>query len=87
MPSPCLCGSPKYQRILLKNKAERQAAQHFIDNGSLSAGSRSCFFRTDDYDLLATDIQEKMPKEVKKYYLIFKRSVTNWPVRLVHTFG
>jgi SWI/SNF-related matrix-associated actin-dependent regulator of chromatin subfamily A member 5 len=29
--------------------------------------------RTDDYDLLATDIQEKTPKEVKKYYLIFKK--------------
>jgi len=28
---------------------------------------------TDDYDLLATDIQEKSPKEVKKYYLIFKK--------------
>jgi len=28
---------------------------------------------TDDYDLLATDIQEKMPKEVKTYYLVFKK--------------
>jgi SWI/SNF-related matrix-associated actin-dependent regulator of chromatin subfamily A member 5 len=31
------------------------------------------FFRTDDYDLLATDIQEKTPKEVKKYYLVFTK--------------
>jgi len=40
---------------------------------SLSAGSRSCFFRTDDCNLLATDIQDKVPKEVKKYYLVFKK--------------
>ena len=31
------------------------------------------FYRVDDYDLLATDIQEKTPKEVKKYYLVFKK--------------
>jgi hypothetical protein len=30
-------------------------------------------YRTDDYDLLAMDIQEKSAKEVKKYYLIFKK--------------
>jgi hypothetical protein len=29
--------------------------------------------RTDDYNLLATDIQEKTPKGVKKYYLVFKK--------------
>jgi hypothetical protein len=29
--------------------------------------------RTDDYDLLATDIQEKTPEEVKRYYLVFKK--------------
>jgi len=29
--------------------------------------------RTDDYDLLAADIQEKSAKEVKKYYLVFKK--------------
>jgi len=40
---------------------------------SLSASSRSCFFRTNDYDLLATDIQEETPKEVKKYYLVFTK--------------
>lgn len=29
--------------------------------------------RTDDYDLLATDIQEKTAQEVKRYYLVFKK--------------
>ena len=29
--------------------------------------------RTDDYDLLATDLQEKTPKEVKKYHVLFKK--------------
>jgi hypothetical protein len=34
------------------------------------------FYRVDDYDLLATDIQEKTPKEVKKY-LSSKKSGSN----------
>ena len=42
---------------------------------SLLVGSRSFFFRTDDYDLLATDIQEKTPKEVKKYLSRFQEEV------------
>ena len=29
---------------------------------------------TDDYDLLATYIQEKKPKEVKKYNIVFQKT-------------
>jgi uncharacterized protein YgbK (DUF1537 family) len=31
------------------------------------------FFRTNDYDLLATNTREKTPKEAEKYYLVFKK--------------
>jgi hypothetical protein len=37
----------------------------------------------DDYDLLATDIQEKTPKEVKKYYLV-SRSGSNSQARICY---
>jgi RNA binding exosome subunit len=36
--------------------------------------SHSYIFRTDDCDILATDIQEKTPKEVK-YYLVFRKQL------------
>ena len=38
-----------------------------------SDGNSPILCRTDDYDLLAMDTQEKTPKEVKKYYAVFKK--------------
>jgi hypothetical protein len=43
----------------------------FIPTGDYGGLPR--LHRTDDYDLLATDIQEKSAKEVKKYYVVFKQ--------------
>jgi hypothetical protein len=43
----------------------------------------SLLCRMDNYDLLATNIQEKTPKEVKKYYLV-SRSGSNSQARICY---